>query len=74
LIDKRFTSVTLRLCPENILYFNFSLQLIAEKFCMKIFIDKTKIMTFKGKEHIRSKICVYDKPIEQESSFKYLLW
>jgi hypothetical protein len=29
-------------------------------------------MAFKGKEHIHSKICVYDKPIEQVSSFKYL--
>jgi hypothetical protein len=29
-------------------------------------------MTFKGKERIRSKICVYDKPIEQVSLFKYL--
>jgi hypothetical protein len=29
-------------------------------------------MAFKGKEHVRSKICVYDKPIEQLSSFKYL--
>jgi hypothetical protein len=29
-------------------------------------------MTFKGKEHICSKLCVYDKPTEQVSSFKYL--
>jgi hypothetical protein len=29
-------------------------------------------MVFKGNEHIRSKICVYDKPIEQVSSFKHL--
>jgi hypothetical protein len=39
---------------------------------MKISIDKTKVLAFKGKEHIHSKICVYDKPIEQVSSFKYL--
>jgi hypothetical protein len=41
---------------------------------MKMFIDKTKVMYFKGKEHIGSKICVYDKPIQQVgiSSFKYL--
>jgi hypothetical protein len=39
---------------------------------MKISIDKTKVMAFKGKEHIRSKICVYSKPVEQVSSFKYL--
>jgi hypothetical protein len=39
---------------------------------MKISTDKTKAMAFKGKEHIHSKICVYDKPIEQVSSFQYL--
>jgi hypothetical protein len=39
---------------------------------VKISADKTKVMAFKGKEHIYSKICVYDKPIEQVSSFKYL--
>jgi hypothetical protein len=39
---------------------------------MNISTDKTKVMAFKGKEHIRNKIHVYDKPIEQVSSFKYL--
>jgi hypothetical protein len=39
---------------------------------MKISTDKTKVMVCKGKEHIRSKICVYAKPIQQVSSFKYL--
>jgi hypothetical protein len=39
---------------------------------MKVFIDKTKVMAFKELEHIRSKICVYDKTIEQVYSFKYL--
>jgi hypothetical protein len=29
-------------------------------------------MALKGKEHIRSRICVYSKPTEQVSSFKYL--
>jgi hypothetical protein len=47
-------------------------QLIAEKFSIKISIDKTKVMDFKGKEHIHSKFCVYDKHTEQVSSFKYL--
>jgi hypothetical protein len=50
----------------------YQFQLTAEKFSMKISIDKSKAMAFKGKEHIRSKICVYDKPIEQVSSFKHL--
>jgi hypothetical protein len=39
---------------------------------VKVSTDKTKIMVFKGKEPIRSNICVYDKPIEKVSSFKYL--
>jgi hypothetical protein len=39
---------------------------------MKISADKIKVMAFVGKQHIRSKICVFDKPIEQVSSFKYL--
>jgi hypothetical protein len=47
-------------------------QLIAEKFSIKISIDKTKVMDFKGNEHIHSKICIYDKHTEQVSSFIYL--
>jgi hypothetical protein len=39
---------------------------------MKVSTGRTKVMAFKGKEHIRSRICVYDKPTEQVSSFKYL--
>jgi hypothetical protein len=39
---------------------------------MKISINKTKVIAFKGKEHIRGKICVYSKPTEQISSIKYL--
>jgi hypothetical protein len=39
---------------------------------MKISTGKTEVMAFKRKEHILSKICVYDKPKQQVSSFKYL--
>jgi hypothetical protein len=46
----------------------YQFQLIAEKFSMKISTDKTKVMAFKGKEHIHSKMCVYDKPTEQVRS------
>jgi hypothetical protein len=41
---------------------------------MKISTDKAKVMAFKGKEHICRKICVYDKPIEQVSSFEYVCY
>jgi hypothetical protein len=50
----------------------YQFELTAEKISMKISIDKIKVMAFKGKEHIHSKICVYDKIIKQVSSFKYL--
>jgi hypothetical protein len=43
-----------------------------QRFSTKVFTDKTKVTTFKGKEDIHSKICVYDKPIEQVSSFTYI--
>jgi hypothetical protein len=39
---------------------------------MEISTDKTKVINFKGNEHFRSKIYVYDKPIQQVSSFKHL--
>jgi hypothetical protein len=45
----------------------YQFKLIAEKFSTKVSIDKTKVTAFKGKEDIHSKICVYDKPIEQVS-------
>jgi hypothetical protein len=45
----------------------YQFQLIAETCRMRIFTDKTKVMAFKGKEHIRSKICVYDKPTDRVS-------
>jgi hypothetical protein len=41
-------------------------------YSMKVSTDETKVMIFKGKDHIHSKICVYAKPIEQVSSFKHL--
>jgi hypothetical protein len=41
---------------------------------MKILIDKTKVMAFKELEHIRSKICVYDKTIEQVYSFSVITY
>jgi hypothetical protein len=52
----------------------YQFKLLAEKFGMKISIDRTKVMAFKGKEHIRRKICVYNKPIEQVFSLTYRLY
>ena len=39
---------------------------------MRISIEKTKIIAFCGKFPILSIICMYNKPIEQLNSFKYL--
>ena len=50
----------------------YKLNQIIEKYNMKISINKTKVLAFKGKENVRSKIIINDKPIEQVSSFKFL--
>ena len=39
---------------------------------MAISIEKTKVMAFQGKLQICSKICIYNQPIEQDNSFKYM--
>jgi hypothetical protein len=40
---------------------------------MSISFEETKIMTFSGKDPVRSKICVNNKMLEQEvNTFNYL--
>jgi hypothetical protein len=39
---------------------------------MSISIEKTKIMTFSGKDPFRSKICINNKTLEQVNTFNYL--
>jgi hypothetical protein len=39
---------------------------------MRISTMKTKAMAFQGKNHVRCKIVIHNKIIEQVSSFKYL--
>jgi hypothetical protein len=39
---------------------------------MSISIEKTKIMAFSGKDTVRSKICINNKPLEQVNTFNYL--
>ena len=45
---------------------------VNSKYNMKISINKTKVLAFRGKEPIRCKIAIENKPVEQVSSFKFL--
>jgi hypothetical protein len=47
------------------------LENIANGFNMRISTMKTKTIVFQGKNHIRCKIVIDNKTIEQVSSFKY---
>ena len=48
------------------------LNTIIEKYNMKISTNKTKVIAFRGKDNIRSKITVNDEIIEQVNNFKFL--
>jgi hypothetical protein len=39
---------------------------------MSVYIEKTKIMAFSGKNPVRSKICINNKIFEQVNIFTYL--
>ena len=50
----------------------YTLETIANEYSLEISAQKTKIMAFKGKNPVRSKIMVYGHPVEQISHFCYL--
>lgn len=50
----------------------YKLQLITEKYGLKISSNKTKTMAFKGRDPIRSKIVINNNTIEQINTFNYL--
>lgn len=50
----------------------YQLQKICSDYNMRISTTKTKVMAFLGKSPIRTKIVLYEKPIEQVSHFRYL--
>lgn len=50
----------------------FSLEKHTEDYELKISTEKTKVMAFKGREAVRSKIVVRNRAIEQVNTFKYL--
>jgi hypothetical protein len=39
---------------------------------MDINAEKTKVMTFRGMEPIRSKICINNKTLKQQNTFNYV--
>lgn len=50
----------------------FTLYTIGQEYNLKISKKKTKVMAFRGKYPIRTKIIIENQPIEQLSHFKYL--
>ena len=57
---------------ENLQKSMYLLNKICQSYNFKMSVKKTKIMAFKGKDPIRSKIVIEDKILEQVSDFKYL--
>ena len=50
----------------------FKLHQTSKQYTMKISTIKTKLMAFRGKERIRTKIMISDRILEQVSHFNYL--
>jgi hypothetical protein len=50
----------------------YNLAITAQRYNMKISTEKTRVMAFRGKDPVRSKIVINERIIEQVSSFKYL--
>ena len=44
---------------------------ITSEYNLQISNEKTKIMAFRGIEHLRAKICVNNNPIQQKRDFNY---
>lgn len=50
----------------------YALFQVAKHYNLEISINKTKVMAFEGKNHIRSKIVINNNSIEQVNAFNYL--
>jgi hypothetical protein len=58
---------------ESVLQYSVhNLNKTAAKYFLEINIEKTKVMAFKGREPVRSKICINNKTLEQVNTFYYL--
>jgi hypothetical protein len=49
-----------------------NLNKIAAKYFLEINIEKNKVMAFKGREPVRSKICINNETLEQVNTVSYL--
>jgi hypothetical protein len=57
---------------SDLQYSVHNLNKIAAKYFLEINIEKTKVMAFKGRKPVRSKICINNKILEQVHTFSYL--
>jgi hypothetical protein len=58
---------------ENLQRTVFSLNNIAKEYNLRISTKKTKVLGFKGVEHLRAKIEISNQILEQVTCFNYLL-
>jgi hypothetical protein len=73
--DTRFFAddqVLLTKSEDDLQYSVHNLNNRAEELPMEISTGKTKIMAFKGKEPVKSKICINNSTLEQVNIFNYL--
>jgi hypothetical protein len=80
-INRNFNTDTMLFADDQILiaksesdlqYSVHNLNKIATKYSLEINIEKTKVMAFKGRKPVRSKICINNKTLEQVNTFSYL--
>ena len=57
---------------DDLQYAVYKQHLIANQYDLKISIPKTKVLAFRGEDHLRAKIIIENKIIEQVDCFTYL--
>jgi hypothetical protein len=57
---------------SDLQYSVHNLNKIATKYFLEINTENTKVMAFKGRKPVRSKICINNKILEQVNTFNYL--
>jgi hypothetical protein len=57
---------------DDLQYSAHNLNKTASKFSMDKNAEKTRVMSFRGMEPIRSKICINNKTLKQQNTFTYL--
>jgi hypothetical protein len=64
--------VLLTKSEDDLQYSVHNLNKIASEFSILISTEKTRVMSFRGMEPIRSKTCTNNKILKQENAFNYL--